>query len=65
MTLTLNPARLARRRRCHGSWWCCQYVDHPLCNSWAEPHRWARRRYRARAAGVREFIAYRRPHDGR
>lgn len=46
MALTLNPARLRRRLRCHGNLWCCQYVDQPMCNSWDDPHYLARRRYR-------------------
>jgi hypothetical protein len=40
---------LAARRRCHGTWWCCQYVDEPNCNSWNDPHRVARFRYRIQA----------------
>lgn len=44
--MTLNPWRLARRRRCHGSFVCCQHVDQPMCNSWDDPHRLARRRFR-------------------
>jgi len=52
MTFTLNVARLLRRRRCHGNFWCCQKVDHPMCNSWADPHRLARRRWRRLTARV-------------
>lgn len=46
--MTLNPWRLARRWRCHGSLYCCQRVDQPMCNSWHDAHWLARRRYRRR-----------------
>lgn len=49
-----RPARepiwwhLARRWQCHGSFWCCQYIDTPLCNGSLDPHRIARWRRRIR-----------------
>jgi hypothetical protein len=35
-----------KRRACHGSRWCCQYVDGSQCNSAHDPHRVARWRLR-------------------
>lgn len=42
--------RWRARWDCHGSIWCCQYVDLPLCNGSKDPHwlgerirRWRRR----------------------
>ena len=41
--------RWQARWHCHGSLWCCQYTDKPMCNSWADPHIIARWRWRRRA----------------
>lgn len=30
--------KLIDRWRCHGSFWCCQYLDDPQCNSARDPH---------------------------
>lgn len=34
---------------CHQSLWCCQYVDDANCNSWNDPHLFARWAFRLRA----------------
>ncbi|WWT39732.1 hypothetical protein [Microcystis phage Mwe-JY05] len=49
-------ARLRARWACHGSLWCCQYVDQPMCNTGADPHLLARLRFRwqSRAAARRD-----------
>lgn len=40
-----NRLALYRRRKdCHGTYWCCQYIDTPLCNGSLDPHRIARLR---------------------
>lgn len=36
------PYRLFRRWLCHGSLWCCQFINGPLCNGPLDPHRLAR-----------------------
>lgn len=51
--------RLLRRWRCHGTLWCCQYVDRAMCNSWHDPHllaRWRYRRQRRRERTDREHL---------
>lgn len=40
--------RWRRRIACHGTVWCCQHQDKPMCNSWRDPHLLARLRYRRR-----------------
>lgn len=44
--LLAHVAKRRARRRCHGTPWCCQYQDQPMCNSSRDPHRVARWRYR-------------------
>lgn len=38
--------RILRRLACHGTVWCCQYQDGPMCNSEVDPHRTGRWRVR-------------------
>jgi hypothetical protein len=42
-------ARLRARWACHRSFFCCQYVDQTMCNSWDDPHFFARLVWRLRA----------------
>lgn len=52
----MSPLHWLARWRCHRSLWCCQHVDHPMCNSPRDPHRLARWRFKRQERNTIETI---------